>query len=152
ERSPATAVVTTAAIPVTANDGSEAMIAASGNAGRGQGVKRTNATLVMIDATPMVIAAWKKAQTVRPASANTAYGTPDDWTLPRPLNATTKAISSARGWNTSQSGPSIDCLYLTLKSRAARTRITEVSPKMSRSFRRRFAGTMTRSTGSSSGG
>ena len=57
---------------MTANAGNDAMIAASGKAGRGQGVYRMKLELVISDATPMVIDAWKNAQTVKPTKAKTA--------------------------------------------------------------------------------
>ncbi len=56
----------------------------------------------------------------------------------------------ASGWNTSQSGPSTDCLYLILKLRAAMTQITAQCRTRSRIFSLRLAGTITRSTGHSS--
>src|SRR6476619_5996583 len=63
DRWPVRSATTKLAAAVTATEGSDAMTAASGNAGRGQGVKRTNATFVITDAVPIVIAAWKKDQT-----------------------------------------------------------------------------------------
>ena len=47
------------------------MIAAIGKAKRGQGVKRTSVTLLISDAPPIVIDAWKNAQALSPTRANT---------------------------------------------------------------------------------
>src|SRR4051794_23286052 len=86
----------------------------------------------MTHAVPIVADAWKNDQTVSPANANTAYGTPAVCTFAMPLNPTVNPTRSASGWNTSQSGPSRDWLYLTLGSRAARTRMIWWSSRLGR--------------------
>src|SRR3954452_2192230 len=71
DKVPVTPAATTAAAVVTAQAGSDAMIPAMGNEKRGQGVKRTSMMLVISDAVPIVIDAWKKAHALRPTRAKT---------------------------------------------------------------------------------
>src|SRR5437763_1678667 len=63
DSTPPIAAERTAAGAVTTNAGSDAMMPAIGNAGRGQGVKRTYVAFVITDDAPIVSAAWKNDQT-----------------------------------------------------------------------------------------
>src|SRR5215211_1392769 len=104
ESVPVAAATTPAASVVTAHVGSDARIAAVGKANREQGVKRTSMLLEINELAPMIIDAWKNAQTLRPTSANTEYGIPG-CTSARFRKATKNAASSASGWKTSHRGP-----------------------------------------------
>src|SRR4051794_23546571 len=120
---------------VTPHAGNDEIKPAIGNAKRGHGVKRTRMLLLSIDAVPIVIEAWKNDQALSPTSAKTEYGIPG-CTFARFRKAMKKPASNAKGWKNSQIGPRTDCLYLTLKSRAAITRMTWPPRKMSASLSR----------------
>src|SRR5215207_7268369 len=82
---PVTAALTRAARVLTPMAGKEATSAAVGKASRGHGVSLINRKLDTIDALPMVMDAWKNAQTPSPTNANTTYGTPEVSTPASPL-------------------------------------------------------------------
>ena len=63
-------------------------------------------------------------------------------------NAIVIASSIPRGWSTSQSGPSADCLYLAFMSRQPSIHPTGRLVRTSRSRTLRRAGTVTRSVSS----
>src|SRR3954447_26332094 len=99
---------------------------------RGHAVYRTRLVFPMRDIAPVVLADEKYPHTLRPVSANNAYGTPSVSTCPTEWKPITNATSNAKGWNTSQIGPRIDCLYFTFKSRETRTHISSALPVRSR--------------------
>src|SRR3954447_3343720 len=119
-------------------------IVAEMNAGRGAGLRRTSVELLTnaCGATDSVIE--MKFHTQMPTSANNTYGMDPVCTSVTPENAIVTAASMPSGWIRSQSGPSADCLYLTLTSRPPTIQATRADGRMSRTVTRFEVGVASR--------